>query len=51
MENKQIVKQNDPKNILWQLFRIWSEREEIPFETDRRIVLYLEQNRNQPIIE
>ena len=45
MENTKIIKHNDPKNILWQLFRLWADEENIPFETDRRMVLYLKQYR------
>lgn len=44
MDNTTIIKQSDPGNILWKLFRIWVEDVEIPFEADKRMLLYLKEN-------
>ena len=44
MDNTTIIKQSDPENILWKLFRIWVEDVEIPFEADKRMLLYLKEN-------
>ena len=43
MKNKKIIKQNNPKNILWRLFRIGVEEEIVPEEITENNIEFVEQ--------
>lgn len=44
MDGNAVIRQDDPNNILWQLFRIWVEETVVPNDIRKRVIQVLGAN-------